>query len=345
MRPALPLLLLCLLPACHNSGGGTGETVLASATIGPGGGEILISSGEHAGLRLQVPAGAVAAPTELRIVDEQPAITGGARPLSIAPSIGLPFRIEPVDLRFNAQATLQAPYRVPNVYNTAPGNVRARQVRNGNTIDLAPQQVDVGAGRIVVTTSTLGSFQVVQGPRAASVGSYQQLRGAPVALGGGFSFVVEDVPSASPFATVDALRWRITGPGYDDLIYFIGDAVRARESELANWRELWVDLFPLWSYGPLSVPPGTFSTQTFVSQPIGQGAVGGAMTASGGWTWSEPRFVGSTLLYDVLQLRLDLAWNRQDLGVGQRSYRFFFAPGHGLLGFVLDGVAHDRASL
>ena len=345
MRPALFLPLLLSIPGCFHSRTGSGTAALAIATVGPAGGEINITSGDYAGLRLQIPAGAVATLTELRIVDELQEYFDGALPLQFAVPIGLPFRIEPADLRFDLQATLQLPYRVAYVSGTAPGNVRARQVRNGNVIDWAPSQVDVGGGQAVLRTSTLGSFRVVQGPVVADVHDYQQLLGTSVALGGGFAFAVEEVPSTSPFATVDARRWRITGPGFEDVIYFVGNAVRARESGLENWRESWVDLLPVWSYGPLSLPPGTFATPTFVSQPLGGPTIGGAMTASGGWSWSDPRLVGTTLLYDVLQLRLDLAWNRQDLGIGQRSYRFYFAPGHGLIGFSKDGVAHDRASL
>lgn len=343
MRPTVFASLLLLLAACHDSGG-TSDPELGRATIGPAGGELAITSGDYAGLRLQVPPGALLEPTELRIFDDLRAYFGGAMPLTYAPPIGLPFRIEPPDLRFEVLATLQLPYRVAYVNGTAPGNVRARQVRNGNAIDVAPRQVDVAAGRIEFATRTLGSFRVVQGPTAPSVAAYQQAKGTSVALPGGFTFAVEEVPAQSPFATVDAVRWRIRGPGQDDLLYFVGDSVRGRESDLV-WRESWVDLFPVWSYGPLSLPPGSFATQTFVSNPIQDPPIGGAMTASGGWSWGEPRLIGDTLLYDVLVLRLDLAWNRVDLGVGQRSYRFYFAPGQGLIALSQDGVLRERAAL
>jgi hypothetical protein len=350
MRPncSTLLLLTCLaIPACHHSRSNASGTLIASATIGPAGGEVAITSGDYAGLRLQVAAGSLAAPTELRIVEEQQAVyAAGELPLQYAEPIGLPFRIEPVDLVFAVTATLRLPYRVPSIYGTAPGNVRARQQRNGNRIDLDPAFVDVSTGRIDVRTTTLGSFRVVSGPVAPSIDSYRQLQGETVALVGGFAFAVEPVPTSSPFAGTDAVRWRITGPGVQDVFYFAGDSVRARESVLQDWRETWNETFPVWSYGPLSLPPGTFTTSTTVSRPIGQPQPGGTMTAAGGWTWSEPRFVGAELVYDVLQLRLDLTWNRQDLnGVGQRSYRFWFTPGRGLLAFSQDGVVHERQTL
>ena len=341
MRQTVFASLLLLLAACHDSGGSS-DPELGRATIGPAGGEVAITSGDYAGLRLQVPAGALLEPTELRIFDDLRAYIDGTLPLSYAPPIGLPFRIEPPDLRFEVLATLQVPYRVAFLNGTAPGNVRARQVRNGNAIDVAPRQVDVVAGRVELNTRTLGSFRIVQGPTAPGIAAYQQAIGTSVALAGGYSFAVEEVPSTSPFAAVDAVRWRIRGPGVEDVLYFAGDAVRARESIPEDWRETWNEPFPVWSYGPLSVPPGTFTTLTQVSQPISQPGIGATMTASGGWVWSEPRFLGTELVYDVLELRLNLAGNRSDLGVGQRAYRFWFAPGQGLLGFSQDGVARER---
>lgn len=339
MRPAV-LLVLLLLAACHRSSSSS-EPVLGSAVIGPDGGELAITGGVQAGLRLTIPPGAVATPTEFRIFDvSTPIYLAENGPVYAAPP-AQPFRIEPQDLRLDVLATLQAPYQVPYVYGTAPGNVRARQVRNGNSIDLAPTQVDVSAGHIVLRTRTLGSFQVVKGPAVPGVNGYQQAIGASVALADGYSFAVEAVPSTSPFAATDAVCWHITGFGIDDRIYFQGDSVVGRESATATWRERWTDSFPVWSNGPYSLV-GSFTTTTQVEQPIGGPAIGGSMSANGGWYWTDPRLLGTELLYDVLTLRLNLAWNRVDLGVGQRAYVFTFAPGRGLLALSQDGVEHAR---
>ena len=138
MRPKAVLPLVLALAACHS--GHDSEPVLGSATIGPEGGTLTITSGVQQGLQLQVPAGALPTATELRVVDLSASVLSpgaGSQPVTIVPP-GLPLRIEPVDLRFGAQATLRLPYTASRVYATAPGNVRARQLRNGNQIDLVP---------------------------------------------------------------------------------------------------------------------------------------------------------------------------------------------------------------
>jgi hypothetical protein len=84
---------------------------------------------------------------------------------------------------------------------------------------------------------------------------------------------------------------------------------------------------------------------TQVSRPMTQLPIGGQITVSSMWSWSAPRTVAGRLLYDVAKLYLSLAWNRADLGVGQREYQFWFAPGIGLVAFAEDGLVHERTSL
>ena len=84
------------------------------------------------------------------------------------------------------------------------------------------------------------------------------------------------------------------------------------------------------------------TTAISVQYPVIGLSSGGLMTVFGTWNWSEPRFVGPQLIYDVLQLTVSLAFERQDLGTGQRIYRFLFAPELGLIGIVQDGVTSMR---
>ncbi|MEO6597561.1 MAG: hypothetical protein ABIP94_22690 [Planctomycetota bacterium] len=57
------------LAACARSKSSSSATVLAAATIGPTGGEVAVTTGSQAGLRLVVPSGALQEAVELRILD------------------------------------------------------------------------------------------------------------------------------------------------------------------------------------------------------------------------------------------------------------------------------------
>jgi hypothetical protein len=121
--------------------------------------------------------------------------------------------------------------------------------------------------------------------------------------------------------------------------------LRGRESDTEDWRELWPLSVPVWVRAD-AVPPGAGVTQQIqVQRPRNAPAVLGQMTAFAVWSWSEPRLVAGTMLYDVLQLRVLLAWNRADLGIGQREYMFWFAPNRGLVGLSEDGVTYRRTVL
>lgn len=332
--------------ACHRSSTG-GDPVLAEAVVGPEGGELVVADGQQAGWRLLVPAGALAVPTSLRVVAAAlPTVVaeGVAPETSTTPSPGAAFRIEPVGLQLVERATLRAPYRVEALTNTAPGNVRVREVRNGNAIDAVPAVVDVAAGRVELPIRFLGSYQVVPGPRVATIDAYWQPIGEAVALAGGRTFAVEPPAVGSPFATTCDRRWRYEGPHGVDLLHFAADALRGREAPDEGWREVWSEAFPAWQAAFASPPP---LARTFVMQvqaPIGGPGLGAQMTAQSQWTWDVPQPVGDTLATDVVRVWLTLTWNRADLGVGTRDYKFWFAPGLGLVALSEDGVVHRRVA-
>jgi hypothetical protein len=334
-----------LAVACSHSRSENSAPVLAAATIGPDGGQVAVVGGTQDGLRLTIPAGALSEPTEIRVRDTSLSPAPGLYATSMAPVPGRPFTLEPVNLRLEVLATLRAPYLVPNVVETAPGNVVLRQARNGNVIDLEPAAFDLNEGWIEVPLRTLSQCNVVRGPTQQNVAAYWQAMGTTVALADGYSFAVEAVPTGSPFAAADAYRWRITAPGVNDLIYFRGNAVVGRESVLADWREVWTNGYTVWDHSVAGLPPGSFTTAMAVHNPISGLPIAGAMTAGGLWSWSGPRTIGGTTLRDVVQLTLSLAWNRHDLGIGQRQHAFWFAPGVGLLGFAEDAVTRARLTL
>jgi hypothetical protein len=338
-----PWLLLGLCVACDGSN--SGPPVLASATIGPEGGVITVDAEVQAGLRLTIPAGALTEPTVVRILDLTPPRTSGMHPTtSSVPQPGQPFLIEPPGLRLDQLATLRAPYRVMLVFQTGPGNVRLQQVRNDISIDFEPTAVDVEGGYVEVPIRHFARCQVIRG-LPAQIASFHPVPGTAVELADGFTFAVEEVPAESPFATPTARRWRITGPTSTDLLYFDGDQLRGRESLIEDWREIWNESYPVWTHELLAASVGALTTVIAVHLPISAPSIGGQMTVSGSWNWTAPRPVGDRLLLDVVQLRVNLAWNRHNVGIGQREYRFWFAPNIGLIAFRKDGVEHVRLTL
>ncbi len=318
--------------------------MIASATIGPEGGVITVDAGWQAGLRLTIPAGALAVPTAVRVRDVSQNPAPGTFGTSIVLPPGQPFALEPAGLRLDELATLRVPYRPSYIFNTGPGNVRAREVRNGFPIDYDPPVVDARVGFIEFPVRNLSQYQVIKGP-VANLDSYLPVQGTTVALTDGYTFSVEEVPTQSPFYQPTASRWRIRGPETDDLLYIANNKWVGRESVTAEWRETWISPVDVWFGANSGMPGGAVTMNTEVRRPLTSLPVGGQITAFSAWSWAEPRLVAGRLLYDVITLRVTLAWNRQDLGVGQREYRFFFATGLGLVGFSEDAVGHDRTSL
>ncbi len=342
---ASPLVLLALASiACHGSGSGSNSPELAAATIGPEGGTIEVSSGVQAGLVFTIPPGALAAPTRIRVRDATRVAPPGSLPTIEAPWIARPFYFEPAGLELALPATLRAPYRVIAVVNTAPGNVRLREVRNGNTIDHVPAVIDVAQGFIEFATRRLSWFEVRTGPTANGIGDYESQLGAVVPLTGGATFTVEPGPAPSPFPTTTAYGWRLTSPIGDERLWFGAGGMSGREDLLAGWREVWPQPFEVWTPLPQAAMNGaTFPVN--VSNPFTLQSTTGQMTAFGAWQWIAPRTIDGRKLLDLLQLRVSLAWNRGDIGVGQKEYRFTFAPELGLVALSIDGVEQTRTDL
>lgn len=346
--PGTLLVLAAFSAACSNSS--SGQPLLAAATIGPEGGTVSIDAGVQAGLRLTIPAGALTKATDIKIRDATlpPPLDTGVPATSVVAPPNQPFLIEPAGLRLEERATLRAPYSTMRVYNTAPGNVRARETRNGIPIDYVPEVVDIQSGSCELPIRYLGHYQVVQGPVAEQgIASFKPLAGSTVQFADGISIAVEGVDPSSPFAGDEAVRWRITktpvfGLPPVDLLYFQADQLRGRESALENWRETWSMPYSPWNQAEVALPGSAVTMPTTVQSPIASLGIGGLITVFGVWSWAAPVQIGSQQFLDVVQLRLSLAWDRQDLGVGQREYRFLFAPGIGFLAFIEDGVVHLR---
>jgi hypothetical protein len=135
-RVALVLSLASLLTAC--SGGAR-----SSGTIGAAGGSVTTPSG----LKLSVPAGALAQPTELRIVEVEPGAGAMAR-----------IQLEPRDLVLAAPATL--------TLKVEDGNVRVSEVEHaaeGEVKHQLDKQRHDASGEVEVEVHHLGELEVEHG--------------------------------------------------------------------------------------------------------------------------------------------------------------------------------------
>ena len=328
----LPLVAV-LVSSCGSSSSSSSAPVVASTTIGPSGGVLVVDTGAQAGLVMTVPAGALRAPTQFRVVDRSADLPPEARALSLEPAVGLPFRIEPDDVFTAVPVTLRLPYRPGRVADIAPGNVRVQQASAFAELVREPESVDVGAAQLEFRTREFGAFQVVPGPRTDDVLDYAPVVGDFATLEGGFSFFVEAVPPAAPVFVGAATRWRIVGPGFDERLYFDGRTLLGRES--FQWNEVWQDGYDPWR-SPEVALQDPFATTALV------GGTEAAMSALGFRQFSAPQQFGGRLYFDVVRLAIDVAYDRDDIGSGQRRYSFWLAPEIGLLELSIDGVRRAR---
>ncbi|MCA8966376.1 MAG: hypothetical protein H6838_04635 [Planctomycetes bacterium] len=343
-----PLVGLLLVGCSHSSSSGIGE--LANAVIGPDGGELRIESGPQAGLVLTVPPGALSDEVTLRIVQIVPQpLPPGTAALEVTPP-GRPFRLEPIGVQFQTAATLRLPF-VPEAlqYVCGLGNVRVRQQSAAASWEREPAVIDVPGHFVETTLLTGGQLQVVQGPRPTSFYDYFPARDTVVALDNGGLFRCETIADAR-FPARDLYRWRLTlDPLYRDFGYVLESAAFVgRESFDDDWLEMWAGqhlsvtqlktISEGYMYGP--------NMTTAVYRPAATGlSLAGTAQLRTAWRFREPMVIAGQRVLDVLELRVDVAWNRSDIATGHEEMIFWFAPGHGLLG-LRDGTAdYLRTSL
>lgn len=337
------LLAAMTLCACSSSSSDSSppEVLVASSTIGPEGGVIVVDSGAQAGLTFAVEPGAVAEPTVFRIVDEAPGWPGNVLPTSYAAPVGLPLRIEPVDLVLGLNAQLTLPYMPENVRNTAPGNVEVMQINPVTTRYYEPATVDVPGKRIRIGVKTLGRFRVLSGPASGNFFQYLPASGEAVEFDGGFAFTQEVVGQGAPWFATSGQRWRIEGPGIAEAIVFDGVEIVGREQLLGGWREVWnppLSPFRFPSEGG-NVPR---VTQVTVESPVGVGAGTGSVMFMGFFQFGYPIVFDGVDYRDIWRLSIDIASSRPDLGTGERHVILWCARGVGPLQLSVDGVVYTR---
>lgn len=340
--------VICVLAACGGSGtvSPPGEVVIGEHVFGPAGDTWTVSAGPLAGLSLQVPAGAVAAPQRVRLIQL------GFLVSSLHDVIGPMLRFEPVDLAFMQPAVLQVPYQAAHLTTLAPGNVRLSHVGPAGERLLRPFEVDVAGGLSRFEIPALGGFSLVAGPRA-TLQDYLPGDGEPVTFDSGASFVSEVVLD-EPNLAGPVTRWSFSGDDGEAGLYLDGGSAVPNVSGRfdrggAGWQELWRSSVPLF-VAPLpgQLPaflPGVIFTDVYA--PFGSTVASGTgrATFETFWQWREPLQVGSQLLLDVLELQWHATWQRDDIGAGSSDLVLWMAPGLGVLGMRRDGVVHLRTGL
>lgn len=321
---------------------GRRSSVAAAAVVGPAGGELVVTSGPQQGLRLIVPAGAIASPVEVRVVElQEPAVAlpPGVMTTVMVGQPGRPFRLEPVDLVLAAPVRLLAPF-VEDPLLIPLGNVRLQQA--GVAALTTPSAVDMVAGLAEFSLASFGANQVVRGPVGVTGRwGYLPALGATSSFGDGWTFACEPAPPTSPFAALGAFAWRIRGPQVEDVLYVVQDRLVGRESVLEGWREVWnAPLELIQSVPGLGANWNYQNTTAQVSR--GSSTFAGTIDSTRRIAGTAPRVIGGALVQDQMALELTLVWNRPDLGIGQRRYDFVFAPGLGVVALGQDGIERIR---
>ena len=339
LRPIATLALGALVAACGSSGSAD-PAALGVATIGPRGGLLVVDRGLQQGLVLEVPAGAVTAPTAFRVVVEGDAGSPSAPAGASVPAIAPPLRIEPADLVSPVSMRLRLPYEPDNVTGTGAGNVDVLQDNPWVSRVYDPAAVDASAGWVEVSVKTLGRFEVVAAPTPADRRDYLPAPGLVATLEGGMSFAVEDELASSPLAGAGVTALSIVGPAVDEQVVVAGSSVFGRRGGTV-WVEEWIN-----PYDPFEDPGVALSNMqpqtAYVTNLLASSTLGATVLPLGYFQYALPIQYDGQLFTDIGKLILNVAYDRADLGVGERQLVMWLSPEAGLLRLSVDGVSYDR---
>lgn len=302
---------------------------------------MLVQGGPQDGLVLEIPPGVLTEAIEFRILEApRGVLPTGAVPVSEGFG-GYPFRIEPATLVVDTACRLRMPYMPAANWMGGPGNVVINQINPWAIRDYDPENLSVVEGWVEISVKTMGQFQVRLAQQPTSLLDYTPPMGEVAMLEGGFAFTVDEEPMTSPFADPAAQQWRLIGPAFDEAVIFNNGQIYGRRSEAASWLEIWDE-----PYNPYQVVGGNFSipqpTTMTVENPIGVLGIGATVMYLGTFVYSEPFEYDGSLELDVLKITLNVAYNRADLGNGERRMTYWLSPTSGLLRVMVDGVIYNR---
>lgn len=340
--PTRIVLLACtVLAACHESSSSTTVNLMASSRIGPEGGLVVVQGGQQDGLVLEIPPGVFAEPVAISVAQGAAPIVS-PDPAAAAPQlVGFPFVIEPSSLVMATECRLRVPYQPSVIEGTGPGNVVVHGSSPTLTRRYAPNDVSVADGWVEVGIRRFGRFQAEVGDRADSLLDYTPTIDLVVPLTDGFQFVVNQDPVGATLTDPAIQQWRLTGPAFDESVVFLNGEVLGRRSVAGLWLEEWGE-----SYDPYQTPEVGFAVPqpltSLVHAPLGVSANHGSLMAFGSFVYTEPIEFNGSLELDVIRLTLDVAYNRFDLGAGERRMDWWLSPRSGLLRVAVDGQVYER---
>lgn len=331
------LLACALFAACSGSGD---PSPAAVATIGPEGGVLAVEQGALQGFELEVQPGVLPSPVELRVFAVASLSSSGSTSVSSAPSVGQAIRVEPADLVTTTSMRLRLPYRPENIAQTGAGNVDVRQVNPWVSRRYDPSAVDAVEGWAEIATKTLDRFQVEPAADPVARSDYLPPLGEVVALDGGLTVAVGAEGPGSVFAAAGATHLEIDGPSISERLVFAADLLIGRGAG-ALWAEEWSQ-----PADPLQDPLAALSsltTQPAVVTAYASGATtGAAVTPLAYLQFGMPIRYRDVLYRDIAKLIVDVAYDRADLGVGDRQLTFWLSPKVGLLRLAVDGQTYER---
>lgn len=176
-----------------------------------------------------------------------------------------------------------------------------------------------------------------------------------IAFEGGVEFEVgrydprtgaETWPAAMPGAGApqDGYRLRVDGLLFDEQYEIEAGQLVGRSSRIGDWHERWSVPMPLLVAAP---EPGArpIVQDTSVNTPIGSSRFEGGSVLALAWCRSGgSREFDGVPGRDLLELVIEVAHDRADLGVGERRLRFWLQRGVGPLAIEIDGITFARRS-
>jgi hypothetical protein len=152
-RATLPALIVALLSsaACNDSS----PSPAASATLGPAGGTIEVTSGSLSGTSIVIPAGALSQTTVIGIY------TGNATTTRGTDVVGSAVRLSPTGQQLAAPASYTIPFgpaRLGIGTVAADIAIAAQRTNRGSITTITPTSVDLVAGRATFSSDSLATF-------------------------------------------------------------------------------------------------------------------------------------------------------------------------------------------
>lgn len=354
----LSILLASLLPllgaACSGSSGGGGPVAVGEAGVSTTTVLTVPTGNVLAGLRLIIPAGALAAPTTITVGVGQPTDVNARSIVGPAAALG------PGGLSFAVPAQLEIPFDTSNLVNfsTADVRVQARNDATGIVAELVPSRVDEVEGVATVAIDGFSTFWVTLpflgpgfDPNPRSLASYFPLLEGDLYVFQDRTLTVEDIgPSQVGAPNALALVQRVGG--LTERVY-LG---RASNDDLLLLGEGFPDRRPeaeeLHAEPTVFVPGSGFDGATFRGNtaftaytPIGSGGIsyGGSYSATTLLRFPATTFETPLGVFDDIAVVTRLVGWSNSLGEqGNVVLDMFLAPGIGPVGIAIDGAPPSR---